>query len=610
MHLFGEHFIFFGAALVVVSILAGMLSNRIGAPLLLVFLGLGMLAGEDGPGGVQFDDFAAAYLLGSVALAVILFDGGLRTPVRTFRLAVWPATSLATFGVVVTAVVTGAVAALLFDFGWIGGLLVGATVASTDAAAVFMLLHGKGVRIEERVSATLEVESGINDPMAVFLTVMFAELARATGTAPGLEIAANFVIQMAGGAVIGVAGGFALAWLVNRVEIATGLYPILVVAAAVTIFGGTHLAGASGFLAVYVAGFVFGNRRHRAARAISRFHDGLAWMCQIGLFLMLGMLVTPHEMARELGQGVVIAAVLILVARPLAVWIGLLPFRFAWREVAFISWVGLRGAVPIFLATVPVLAGVPGGTTYFSVAFVVVLTSLVLQGWTINFAARLLRLVLPPVPEEANRFDLDLPTGTDREIAGYRLAPDSRALTYPYHAIPLPRRTRILTVIRDGTVMDRSKLPSLRIGDYVLALGPPEQLHALDGLFASRRHDEEEEELREREFGDFMLGADAPAGMVADLYGVPVDPDERNLPLGAFLKRRLPPRPVVGDWVKVGEVELVVTELADDAVAKIGVALEPETRKLTIARAWQRTREEIGRAWRRLRRLGRRQRRP
>jgi cell volume regulation protein A len=604
VHLFGEHFIFFGAALVVVSILAGMLSNRIGAPLLLVFLGLGMLAGEDGPGGVHFSDFAAAYLLGSVALAVILFDGGLRTPTRTFRLALWPATSLATLGVVATAVVTGAVAALLFDFGWIGGLLIGATVASTDAAAVFLLLHSKGVRIEERVSATLEVESGINDPMAVFLTVMLAELLLAQGNVLGLGLVGNFVLQMAGGVAIGAIGGWALAWLVNRVEVATGLYPILVVAGAIAIFGGTHLAGASGFLAAYVAGFVFGNRRHRAARAISRFHDGLAWMCQIGLFLMLGLLVTPREMVKELGQGIVIAAVLIFVARPLAVWIGLLPFRFAWREVAFISWVGLRGAVPIFLATVPVLAGVPGGTSYFSVAFVVVLTSLVLQGWTINFAARLLRLVLPPVPDEANRFDLDLPTGTDREIAGYRLAPDSRALSYPYHAIPLPRRTRILSVIRDGTVMDRAKLPSLRIGDYVLALGPPEQLHALDGLFASRSSSEEEDALREREFGDFPLGADAPAGMVADLYGVPIDPDERNLPLGAFMKRRLPAKPVVGDWVKVGEVELVVTELVDDAIAKVGVALEPETRKLTLARARQRVHEEIRVALRGLRRLG------
>jgi cell volume regulation protein A len=606
VHLFGEQFIFFGAILVVLSILAGMLSNRIGAPLLLVFLGLGMLAGEDGPGGVQFSDFTAAYLLGSVALAVILFDGGLRTPMRTFRLALWPSMSLATVGVVATAVITGLAAALLFDFGWLGGMLIGATVASTDAAAVFLLLHSRGTRIEERVSATLEVESGINDPMAVFLTVLFAELLQAGGEIPGLGIASSFIIQMVGGTLIGIVGGLALAWLVNRVEIATGLYPILVVAGAITIFGGTHLSGGSGFVAVYVAGFVFGNRKHRAARAINRFHDGLAWMCQIGLFLMLGLLITPSTMVQDLVPGLLIAAVLIFVARPLAVWVCLLPFRFAWREVAFISWVGLRGAVPIFLATVPVLAGVPGGTTYFSVAFVVVLASLVLQGWTLNFSARLLRLVLPAASEEANRFDIDVPTGTDREIAGYRIAPDSAALSYPYPAIPLPRRTRILTVIREGTVMDRSKLPSLSVGDYVLALAPPEQLHALDALFASRRTDEEEGALRERQFGDFTLGADAPAGMIADLYGVPVDPEERNLPLDAFLKRRLPARPVVGDWVRVGDVELVVTELANDAIAKVGVALEPEARKLTFGRARQRLSEEIGVT---LRRLGKRMRR-
>jgi cell volume regulation protein A len=257
--------------------------------------------------------------------------------------------------------------------------------------------------------------------------------------------------------------------------------------------------------------------------------------------------------------------------------------------------------VPIFLATVPVLAGVPGGNTYFSVAFVVVLASLILQGWTVNFAARLLRLVLPPPPEEANRVDLDLPTGIDREIAGYRIAPDSRALSYPFAAIPLPRRSRIITVIRDGILMDRATLPSLRIGDYVLALSPPEQLYALDALFSARRSGEEEEALRKRVFGDFPLGADAPAGMVADLYGMPVDPEERNLPLGAFLKRRLPSRPVVGDWVKVGEVELVVTELAGEAIGKVGVALEPEHGAPTVQYAMQRVREETKAAVRRLR---------
>lgn len=600
MHLYGEQFIFFGAALVVISILAGILSNRVGAPLLLVFLGLGMLAGENGPGGVHFNDFWAAYLIGSVALAIILFDGGLRTPKRTFQLAFKPALSLSTFGVLVTGGVVGVAAALLFDFGWIGGFLVGAVVASTDAAAVFLLLHSKGVNIEERVSATLEVESGINDPMAVFLTVLFTELLIAKSGGFDARIIVQFVLQMLGGAIIGVAGGYAIGWLVNRVEIAAGLYPILVAASAVALYGGAHQLGTSGFLAVYVAGLVFGNRRHRAARAISRFHDGLAWMCQIGLFLMLGLLVTPTELPKDLWQGVAIAAVLIFVARPLAVWLGLLPFRFKWREVAFIAWVGLRGAVPIFLATVPVLAGVPGSGTYFAVAFVVVLTSLVAQGWTIGFAARLLRLVLPPTTDDANRFDIDVPTGIDREITAYRIAPDSPALAYGYAAIPLPRRARIITVIRDGTVMDRAKLQSLRIGDYVLALAPPEQLHALDVIFSPRRRAEEEDDLRERVFGEFTLSGDAPVGMVADLYGMEVHATDRNMPLGTYLAQRLPAHPVVGDWVGVGEVELVVVELDDGRVIKVGVAIDPEPRRFTLKRGWTRVGEEVVAALRRV----------
>lgn len=600
MHLYGEQFIFFGAALVVISILAGMLSNRVGAPLLLVFLGLGMLAGESGPGGVHFNDFWSAYLIGSVALAIILFDGGLRTPKRTFELAFKPALSLSTFGVLVTGGVVGVAAALLFDFGWIGGFLVGAVVASTDAAAVFLLLHSKGVNIEERVSATLEVESGINDPMAVFLTVLFTELLMAKTGGFDARIIVQFVLQMIGGAIIGVAGGYAIGWLVNRVEIAAGLYPILVAASAVAIYGGAHQLGTSGFLAVYVAGLVFGNRRHRAARAISRFHDGLAWMCQIGLFLMLGLLVTPTELPKDLWQGVAIAAILIFIARPLAVWLGLLPFHFKWREVAFIAWVGLRGAVPIFLATVPVLAGVPGSSTYFAVAFVVVLTSLVAQGWTIGFAARLLRLVLPQTTDDANRFDIDVPTGIDREITAYRIAPDSPALAYGYAAIPLPRRARIITVIRDGTVMDRAKLLSLRIGDYVLALAPPEQLHSLDVIFSPRRRAEDEDDLRERVFGEFTLSGDAPVGMVADLYGMEVHATDRNMPLGTYLAQRLPAHPVVGDWVGVGEVELVVVELDDGKVIKVGVAIDPEPRRFSLKRGLARVGEEIVAALRRV----------
>ncbi len=350
-----------GAGLVFVSIFAGLISSRVGAPLLLVFLGLGMLAGEDGPGGLDFDDFGTAYTIGATALAIILFDGGLRTTRETLRLATWPALVLATVGVAVTAGLTGAFAVLVLELSLLEGLLAGSIVASTDAAAVFFLLNLRGTNLVKRVSATLEVESGLNDPMAVFLTVTCVELI--TGGIPDAswdsigEFAGDFSLQLAGGAVIGLCGGYILLRLINSLQLAPGLYPVLALSGALLTFGGAQLLGASGFLAVYIAGVVLGTRRHRATQLIERFQDGAAWLCQIVMFLMLGLLVTPSELLDSGAPALAIALFLLLIGRPLAVAVCLAPFRFAWREQLFIAWVGLRGAVPIFLGTVPVLAG-------------------------------------------------------------------------------------------------------------------------------------------------------------------------------------------------------------------------------------------------------------
>jgi cell volume regulation protein A len=411
-----------GAALVAFSILLGQLSTRFGAPLLLVFLAIGMLAGEDGPGGILFSDYGAAFIIGSLALAVILFDGGLRTSRDTLRLALGPAVALASVGVAITAVLVGLVAALLLDFSWPAALLIGSIVASTDAAAVFALLRLKGMDVQRRTAATLEAESGLNDPVAVFLTVLFTEyLIAADG--PGLgEVVLRLVLQMAGGAVIGVAGGHLLTRLINRLSLAAGLYPILALSLALVIFGGALAVGASGFLAIYAAGVVLGNSRHREAVSIDRFHDGMAWLAQIALFLMLGLLVTPHDLLRGWDVALALSLVLMLVARPLAVALCLLPFRFTWQEIVFIGWVGLRGAVPIYLATIPILAGAPNATIYLNLAFVAVLTSLVLQGWSVAWFARALGLELPPKPERPLRQELGLPgAGADLVIAAYEV---------------------------------------------------------------------------------------------------------------------------------------------------------------------------------------------
>lgn len=585
MH-FGTELILVSAALVVLAIIAGMFSSRLGAPLLLVFLGLGMLAGEDGPGGIEFGNFHTTYLVGSVALAIILFDGGLRTPRSVLRIALTPALSLATAGVLVTAVVAGIIAVYALGMTPLQGFLVGATVASTDAAAVFILLHAHGTEIAKRVSATLELESGINDPMAVFLTVVAVQWLLQPETSLSFHTLLYFVQQMGGGAVIGAIGGYILLNVINRVEISTGLYPILAVSGALIVFSGAQLADASGFLAVYLAGLVLGNNRHRADSVISRFHDGLAWLAQIVMFLVLGLVVTPRDLMSDIGGQVILAVGLILVARPLAVWLSLIPFRFTWQEKAFIAWVGLRGAVPIFLASIPVIAGVPNGMLYFNVAFVVVLFSLVVQGWTVSRAAQVLGLELPPPPETPERQEIELPQSVDRDAAGWSVAPASPALSQPFAALPLPKRTKIIAVIREGALVNRTTLDRLQVEDYVIALAPPEQVIALDALFSTpiRRR----RRLMPVELGEFVFEAEVKLGQVCTMYGVPFEPLDHGRSLAEFLNDRLEGNVVVGDRVKIGEVELVVRQMDKDRITKVGLEIEPEAERLPILRFWRR----------------------
>jgi cell volume regulation protein A len=570
--------LFIASLLVLVSIFAGSASSRFGVPFLLVFLGLGLLAGEGGPGGIVFNDYQLTYSVGSAALGIILFDGGLRTHFSTVRLVAAPAFVLATVGVVGTAVLVGAAAHYALGLGLMESFLVGAIVGSTDAAAVFFLLNMKGLALQKRVSGTLEVESGINDPMAIFLTMMAVELLRHGQPPDTLELVAQFVVEMVGGLVVGVAGGFLLVALFNRVPVAGGLYPIVAMAAALLIFSGAYFLHASGYVAVYVAGLVLGNRRHRGAQVILRFYDGLSWLSQIVMFLLLGLLMTPDQMKPYLAGSGIVAGVLIVLARPVAVLLCLVPFRYTFREIGFISWIGLRGAVPIFLATIPVLAKLPNSEIYVSAAFVCVLASLTLQGWTIAPMARFFGLELPPKPEAVSRTDLDLGSTADRDVASYRVEADAPALGYRFNEIPLPRRSRIITVIREGTVMDRMKLEHLEAGDYILVLAPAEQFFSLDRLFTAREAPKrrKKRDRGEEVFGEFVLTGDTLLGEVALLYGLPVDEKDRGEPVGAYLRRRLRHRAVVGDRLRWGPVELVVREIRKDRITSVGIELEPE----------------------------------
>jgi NhaP-type Na+/H+ and K+/H+ antiporter len=393
--------ILIAGVLCLLATFAGLVSARVGTPLLLALIGIGMLAGEDGPGGIAFNDFRTAYLVGSLALAAILFEGGLSTEREMVRQALWPSVALATAGVAASAGLVGAAVVLLFGVSWPEALLLGAVTAPTDAAAVSTQLRLTRVAVPARVAAALEVESGLNDPMSVFLTVGLAELLTAPSGFSAGRAAALFAEEMAGGAAIGLAGGYALLWLFRRLQAERSVFPVLAVGGALTVFGGVQALGASGFLAAYLAGVVVGNHAHPAGQPVARFFGALGWLAQIVLFLMLGLLVTPHELPAVLLPALAVSAVLVLLARPAGVLACLLPFGWSLREALFVAWVGLRGAVPIFLTIIPLLAGVASGPTLFNVVFVVVVVSVAVQGWTMAPAARALRLRADETTPEA-----------------------------------------------------------------------------------------------------------------------------------------------------------------------------------------------------------------
>ena len=576
---FGNSLILISAGLILLSIFAGILSSRVGAPLLLVFLALGMLAGEDGLGRIQFNDFGAAYIIGAVSLAIVLFDGGLRTPLSTLRTAAAPAAMLATVGVAITAGIVAIAAHALLDLSWVGAVLIGSTVASTDADAVFFLLQSSGINLARRVRATLEAESGLNDPMAVFLTIGCIELIARGATGIGWSDAGHFALDfigdMIGGGLAGAAGGFALVALINRLKLDSGLYPILALAAALLIFSGTQITGASGFLAVYLAGVIVGNRRHRARQLIERFQDGIAWLSQIAMFVMLGMLVTPHLLIESLVPALTIAAVLIFVARPAATALCLLPFGFRRREQAFVAWVGLRGAVPIFLASMPVLANVPQARLYFDVAFVVVFASLIVQGWTVGMAAHFLRLALPPAPAAPHRYDIDLPQDVGRDMAAFAVQDGS--LSTRLRASDIVERTgiEIVAVIREGQMRQPDGIWRFLPGDQVLVLASQDSVAKLDPIFGMPQeslHAEEEESV----LGEFVIDPAAKMGELAEAYEFPVRPTDSDLTAGEFLRRYRRRAPETGDRFRVGPIEFVVRAVENDKITRIGIELDPE----------------------------------
>lgn len=550
------------------SILVSSISARVGAPLLLIFLLIGMLAGEEGPGNLVFDDVGSAYLIGSVALAIILLNGGLHTKVESFRVGLRPALTLATAGVLITSGLVGVVAAWVFELHWMQGLLLGAIVGSTDAAAVFSLLHARGMNIERRVGATLEIESGSNDPMAVFLTIMLIELVLKEGSLFTWNTLLLFVIQMGIGAFFGVLGARLLGFLINYLSLANGLYPLLVTSGGLLIFALANSLGGSGFLAIYLLGVVLGNRKLHAGQNILRVHDGLAWLSQIGMFLILGLLVNPSALYPLAGQALLVALVLIFVARPLAVSLCLLPFSFAWREQLYIAWVGLRGAVPIILALFPLLAGLEHAELYFNVAFFVVLISLLLQGWTVAPIARWLQLDIPPGPEPVMQIDTLIPGHPECEILVYHLGPTSPLRNRSPDYFILPGTARLTSVIRNGISYDAKDIIRFEAGDYLHILASSEEVEQINRLFTTLEYASDHQF-----FGDFILDPEAKLCDLSIAYGVSVPPQCDTMTVGEYLAQQFHNKPVVGDRVRLDKVELVVLEIEQSKIVKVGLKI-------------------------------------
>lgn len=560
----------FGGALFIISILASTLSPRMGMPLLLVFLIIGMLVGEDGFFGIHFQDVKAAYFMGTLALAVILFDGGLRTEIHLFRVGLRPALSLATVGVVITVGVCGALAAWILGLSWVHGLLLGAIVGSTDAAAVFSVLTMQGLALKARVGATLEIESGLNDPMAVFLTIMLVELMVTKQASFSWLMLGDFVWEMGAGTVVGLVGGRILAYAVERVQLSPGLYPLLALFGGIFIFGLAAVMHASGFLAVYLAGLMVGNRVSRGLYNIQRFHDGFAWLAQISLFLMLGLLVSPHKLMEYASSALLVGVLLMFVARPLAVWLCLLPFQFSWQEKTFISWVGLRGAVPIVLAMFPWLAGVPEWNFFFNIAFFIVLISLLVQGWTVGPVAKWLNLNVPTSSSRVQRVELGVPGQLGHEFVGYKLAEGSPALRRTVGNLSLPNKVQLLCLLREGNPVPLVAEQKFLANDHIFLLSLPTELDSLDKLLVGMQ--ENERLSAQAFFGEFVLTSRARLSDLSMVYNFPVPPEMANWSIARYIFSKYR-QPVVGDRVRLGDVEFVVLSMRNQRLIKVSLKL-------------------------------------
>lgn len=566
--------LFFAGLLLFLSVLASALA-RFGPPLLLIFLVVGMLAGEHGIGRIGFDNVPVAYFVANLALAIILLDGGLRTHFETFQVALRPALSLATVGVLVSSGLAGTFIALWLHVDWRYGLLLGSIVASTDAAAVFSQLRNSGVTLNQRVSATLEIESGTNDPMAIFLvTFLLAVIsAHQAFTLPAVlnEISRQFGVGIVGGLAL----GYVLAFLVSRLQLVEGLYALLIASGGLMAFTAINLLGGSGFLGIYLVGLVVGNRRNHATEHVFRVMDGLAWLAQAGMFLVLGLLVNPAELWHDGASALLIALFLIFIARPVAVGLSLLPFHFPLREQVFIAWVGLRGAVPIVLSLFPLMVHLEGAQFLFDITFAVVLVSLLVQGTSMAAMARLLRLQVPPEAGPTASFAFE-GTRPDRyRLLAFCIQPASRLAATTGDTLDRFDGLRCLAVTRAGRLLFPKPHFVFAAQDQLYLISPERHIEDLGRLF---RGDSKRVPGPRAFFGSFTLNGQARMRELAGVYGIALEPQVLELTLAEYMRQRLRHQPVEGDVVEIDSLKLTVRSLDGGMIDTAGLQLEQRDR--------------------------------
>lgn len=561
-----DQIILLAAILIVFGILSSKISARLGLPMLVLFLLVGMAAGEAGIGGIKFDNAQMAHALGSLALAIILFDGGLQTPMNSIKQVWKPASVLATLGVAVTSIITGLAAAYILDVPLYYGLLIGAIVGSTDAAAVFSLLRNAGIHIKPRLKSTLEIESATNDPMAIFLTVGLLEI-MVNDMEPGTGLLLLFIKQMGLGSLIGLAIGWAAIKIINKIELSTsGLYPVMVLAFGLLGFGIAANLGGSGFLAIFIVGVVIGNKNFVFKRTTFLFHDGLAWMSQITMFVVLGLLINPLTLLDIWWQGLLIAIALTFVARPLAVVPVLKLFGFNYREITLVSWVGLRGSVPIILAIYPLMYGLPNAPLIFSVVFFVVLISATVQGSTLPWVAQKLNLTEPPPPTPAVSLEITALNDVDAEIVEYTLAKQSRAAGRRLSQAALPEGTVVAMITRGTEVIPPRGSTQLIEGDHLFIVTKPETRLFIEQVFSTDGASE-----FWQEGGVLRLKGYTKVCDLQHSYGINLIATA-DLSLDEILKQTLQDKAAVNAKAQFGQIELQIIEMVGERISTVGVA--------------------------------------